>query len=294
MKAPSGLTQVTTDDLTAMQEILSAGVASGSPRYFAHPGDLAWWAHHPDPAGEPYTTYWLGDGVVVVLDDPESPSHGGDINIFALPDVERAPIVEWAQGIQRGKGNVAWVSDEDEEMRSYLQENSYVTDWAMRRYLWDLRQKDVPAPNTSFELRPIKGETEANERRRASHAAFKSKMDPDAHLQRYLRFMRSPVYDRERDLVAVTAGGRVASFIVWWPDQSGVAQIEPFGTHPEFQRQGSGKALLHFALERMRDEGVERVRVCTDVVRPDAMGFYEGVGFEDVGGMHWWAPAIEG
>ena len=289
MKAPFGLSQVTTDQLPAIQEVLSAGIASGSSRYFVHPGDLAWWAHHPDPAGEPYTTYWLGDGVVVVLDDPDSPSHGGDINIFALPGVDRVPIVEWAQTVQRGEGNVSWIADDDVEMTEYLSDNGYEVVWTMRRYLWDLRAKKVPEPTTSFELRPVSGEQEANERRRASHAAFKSKMGQEAHLERYLRFMRSPVYDLDRDLVAVTDEGRVASFVVWWPDESGVAQIEPFGTHPDFQRQGSGRALLHYALRRMREAGVDVVRVCTDVVRPDAMGFYEGVGFDDVGALYWFS-----
>jgi ribosomal protein S18 acetylase RimI-like enzyme len=120
-------------------------------------------------------------------------------------------------------------------------------------------------------------------------------MDEAAHLERYLRFMRSPVYDRERDLVAVAPDGRIGSFVFWWPDSSGVAQIEPFGTHPDFQRQGIGKALSYHALTKMKDSGMTLARVVTDESRLDANGFYEGVGFEMVGKTRSWAvPAPTG
>jgi ribosomal protein S18 acetylase RimI-like enzyme len=112
------------------------------------------------------------------------------------------------------------------------------------------------------------------------------------HLERYLRFMRSPRYEAERDLVAVSPDGRVGSFMIWWGDPSGVAQIEPFGTHPDFQRQGIGKSLMYFGLRRMRDAGYHKVRVLTDEPR-EATAFYEGVGFSDVGRLRWWKPGAD-
>ena len=93
-------------------------------------------------------------------------------------------------------------------------------------------------------LRHVTGEGEADGRRAASHAAFKSTMSHEAHLDRYTRLMRSPVYEPTRDLIAVAPNGRIVSFMVWWPDTSGIAQIEQFGTHPDFHRQGIAKALL--------------------------------------------------
>jgi ribosomal protein S18 acetylase RimI-like enzyme len=113
-------------------------------------------------------------------------------------------------------------------------------------------------------------------------------MDPALHLERYLGFMRSPVYVPENDLVAVTPEGEVASFMVWWPDQSGIAQIEPFGTHPRFSRRGVGRALIHHGLGLMRAAGMSICRVVTDDYRP-ATAFYESVGFDDVGALRWWA-----
>jgi ribosomal protein S18 acetylase RimI-like enzyme len=100
------------------------------------------------------------------------------------------------------------------------------------------------------------------------------------HLRRYLDFMSSPVYARERDLVAVAPDGTIASFMIWWADGSGVCQIEPFGTHPRFHRKGIGRALLYYGLAEMRAAGMRLARVCTDDDRP-ATGFYEAVGFGD-------------
>ena len=130
-----------------------------------------------------------------------------------------------------------------------------------------------------WELRHVRNEAEAKNRSEASDRAFKSTLDPPAQLNRYLRFMRSPVYDRERDLVAVAPDGGIGAFMVWWSDPSGIAQIEPFATHPDFQRQGVGGALLPFGLERMRAAGMRTVRVCTDESRERAVAFYSSLGF---------------
>jgi ribosomal protein S18 acetylase RimI-like enzyme len=113
-------------------------------------------------------------------------------------------------------------------------------------------------------------------------------MDPGQHLDRYLSFMRSPVYVPSNDLVAVAPDGTIASFMVWWPDPTGIAQIEPFGTHPDFHRRGVGRALLHFGLARMLEAGMRVCRVCTDDWREATM-FYESVGFTDVGALRWWS-----
>ncbi|MFZ0013568.1 MAG: GNAT family N-acetyltransferase, partial [Acidimicrobiia bacterium] len=148
------------------------------------------------------------------------------------------------------------------------------------------RPPDLPE---GWHLRAVTGEAEADNRRSASHAAFESTMDPAMHLQRYVDFMRSSSYVAEHDLVAVAPEGIIASFMVWWADEaSGVAQIEPFGTHPAFHRQGSGRALLYHGLAQMKEAGMTLCRVCTDDDRP-ATGFYEGVGFEDVRRLRWWA-----
>jgi len=140
-------------------------------------------------------------------------------------------------------------------------------------------------------LRSLQGEHEADNRRQASHAAFGSTMDQAMHLDRYLGLMRSPAYVAERDLVAVSPDGRIASFMIWWSDISGVAQIEPFGTHPDFQGQGIGTALIHYGLRLMKEAGMGVARVVTEGSRSDATAFYAATGFDEVGAVRWLPPS---
>jgi ribosomal protein S18 acetylase RimI-like enzyme len=270
-----------------MQMIVRAGLARGDGGYSAHPGELAWWMYHPDPRYPDHITYWLQEDRGFLLLD----SRNSEIGVFTLPGVDRWPLIDWAQTRRLDQsGDVGWVPDDDEAFVGELRSRGYRPIHVERSYRWDLENTPVPNPELppGWSLRALQGEHEANSRREASHRAFESTMGDQAHLERYLKFMRSPAYSIQNDLVALTPTGRVASFMVWWPDGSGVAQIEPFGTHPEFQRQGVGRALLHFALRRMKDEGMRSARVFTDE-KSEATTFYEGIGFTDVGAVRWWA-----
>ena len=54
--------------------------------------------------------------------------------------------------------------------------------------------------------------------------------------------MRSPVYDRDLDIVAVSADDRIGAFCIVWMDAvNRVGLFEPVGTHPDFQRKGLGE-----------------------------------------------------
>ena len=263
------------NDLPKMQAIASQALASGGARYSIHPGDLAWWVHHEDPRLADSTTYWLmGESGFAVLEE------GKDINALTVPGGNLVGLIEWSRH-RDDKAEVRSVSEADTELVSYLQVSGFEPSSYMLNFEMDLVEGEVPTPDLGpgWELRHVRGEEEANNRREASHRAFASKMEPQVHLNRYLRFMRSPVYDKERDLVAVAPDGRIAAFMVWWSDPSGIALIEPFGTHPDFHRQGVGRALLNFGLARMKAAGMRSVRVCTDESREVAVAFYASVGF---------------
>jgi ribosomal protein S18 acetylase RimI-like enzyme len=282
----SGMRPASAEDLPAMRKILSAAFSAETDRYNLHPGDLAWWLWHDDPRQADRVSYWMIPGEVLLVIDAESMQ----IDVFAPPGRDRATVIEWAQRRLRGEGEVARVADSDVEIVDYLKSTGYQPGHVNRWYHWDLGKMGVPEPGLpdGWELRHAAGKHEAGERRRASHAAFRSTMDPEMHLHRYLRFMRSSVYDPSRDLVAVSPDGRIASFMIWWPDPSGIAQIEPFGVHPDFQRQGVGKALIHHGLRRMRASGMTLCRVMTDEPPTDGTAFYESVGFQDVGRLRSW------
>lgn len=280
-----GLRPWTPDDMGLIQGILSDGLADAGDRYYIHPGDFAWWIYHDDPRHPDHLSTWVqGDSGFITIDSL-SPC---EVNVFTRPGIDRMPLVRWAQRRLGDEGDVGWVSEADIGMTGALESDGYRPVHTHRSYRWDLTG-DIPTPEIppGWSLRPVAGEDEANARRAASHAAFESTMPSAMHLERYLRFMRSPVYVPDRDLVAVSPDGRVASFMIWWGDDSGHAQIEPFGTHPDFQRQGIGRALIYHGLARMKAARMHTARVVTDESR-DGPSFYEGVGFGDAATLRWW------
>lgn len=286
-----GLRPATLDDMALIQSILSDGLTAETDRYYIHPGDYAWWVHHDDPRYPDHFSTWIQDDSAFVTIDSLG-AHENEITVFARPGTDRMPLILWSQRRLDGKGEVGWVSDDDRELIEELEGEGYEPVYVNRSYQWDLTDElPEPHPPTGWSLRSVAGEHEANSRRAASHSAFESNMPSALHLQRYIDFMRSSVYVPEHDLVAVAPGGIVAAFMVWWGDVSGVAQIEPFGTHPDFHRKGIGRALLYHGLSEMKTAGMLTARVVTDEPRP-ATAFYEAVGFADVGRIRWWKPAL--
>jgi len=277
------------DDLGFVSSILSEGMAAETDRYYIHPGDYAWWVHHYDPRYPDQPSTWIQNDSGFATIDSCGP-HENEITVFTRPGLDRMPLIHWAQRRLGNKGEVGFVSDDDRELIGELEADGYRPDHVYRSYRWDLIG-ELPKPElpAGWTLRSVAGEGEANSRREASHAAFESTMPAALHLQRYLDFMRSPVYVPEHDLVAVSPSGEIASFMVWWGDESGVAQIEPFGTHPDYQRQGVGRALIRHGLREMKAAGMHTCRVVTDEPR-EATAFYETVGFADVGRIRWWRP----
>ena len=143
-----------------------------------------------------------------------------------------------------------------------------------------------------FVVRTLLGEHEHVGRAAAARRAFSSTMDPVAHAQRYLRFMRSPAYEAERDIVAIAPDGRVASFAIHWPDtQLSLAQFEPVGTDPDFQRHGLSRAVIAASLGRLVARGVARARVMTGGANAAAIACYEACGFELVDRVSSWRRA---
>ncbi|WP_157641484.1 GNAT family N-acetyltransferase [Longispora albida] len=92
--------------------------------------------------------------------------------------------------------------------------------------------------------------------------------------------MTKPGYDPAREIVAVTADGRVAAYTVWWSDPvNGIGHFEPVGTHREFQRQGLGRAVMLHAMHAMRAAGLTRVTVNHNAENVPAEALYTSLGF---------------
>ncbi len=71
------------------------------------------------------------------------------------------------------------------------------------------------------------------------------------------------------------------SFMQYLTYRGGIrAQIEGVRIHKDFRGQGLGKAMFEWAINRARERGAHLLQLTSDKQRPDAIKFYEGLGFK--------------
>ncbi len=153
--------------------------------------------------------------------------------------------------------------------------------WSYVHMARDLREPfDTPDMPTGFRIRPLAGEEEVPAYVMAHRAAFGSmNMTTDWRC----RTLRYPRYLADLDLVAEAPDGSVAAFCVGWLLQTAggghVAQVEPLGVCPEYQRLGLGRALLTNMFQRAREHGATRIEVNAESYNVASRGLYEAAGF---------------
>jgi len=83
-------------------------------------------------------------------------------------------------------------------------------------------------------------------------------------------------------LVEAPDGTMAASAVMWLDEVNRTAEFEPVGTHPDYRRQGLGRALLLHGMHVARDAGATQTTVaCLGAAdHPKARGLYYGVGFD--------------
>ncbi|KIO54639.1 MULTISPECIES: GNAT family N-acetyltransferase [Flavobacterium] len=102
----------------------------------------------------------------------------------------------------------------------------------------------------------------------------------------YLSAFENICADSSQELVAVTnkAGDLVGtmqlSYIQYLTYQGGVrAQIEAVRIRREDRGKGFGKLMFEWAIKRSKQKGAHVVQLTTDKKRPEALKFYESLGF---------------
>lgn len=280
-------------DFDKLRHILIAGRQANTSTYYVHIGDVNWWLFYPDQSAEfAQRLFFWEDGDDVLgwcLLTPDE----GYWDVFVHPRLRGTARAEamwaWAEArlteMVRAKGGdqarVFWIDERDAWRRAWLEQHGYALRRSDPQFTRSLAEP-IPEPVVpeGFVVRASAGEAEAESRARASYAAFQSKWDWDKYMHRRLSFMRSPVYDAERDMVAVAPDGVVAAFAIHWFDHvNRVGLFEPVGTHPDYQRRGLGKAVLLKSLRRMRAQGMETAIVGTNHDNVAAIKLYESVGF---------------
>ncbi len=286
-------------DLEAMRSLLRAGRKAGNGTYYIHTGDLSWWLYYPPLEN----TFW---DQIYLWDDPDQPGRllgwvllspdWVGFDVYIQPELRGSTMgmamylwaEQQAQAIARQSGKptiyVLWVLHDDAVLDGYFRQRGYRRG---RGYLHLSRSLDehislshVP---DGFVLRNCMGEPEVAARAKAQYGAFDSSAPFERYLERFLTFMRSPVYDPELDIVAVSPTGQVGAFCIVWNDPlNREGLFEPVGTHPDFKRQGLGKAVMQEGLRRLQERGMQSAIVSAFEDNSVAIKLYESVGFRIV------------
>jgi ribosomal protein S18 acetylase RimI-like enzyme len=94
------------------------------------------------------------------------------------------------------------------------------------------------------------------------------------------RILEQPSYRPELDIVIAAPDGRLAAFcLLWLHTQGHTGQIEPMATHPDFQRQGLGRAAIYAGLAQAAKLGATRAVVGTGSNNFRSQGMYQSAGF---------------
>lgn len=104
---------------------------------------------------------------------------------------------------------------------------------------------------------------------------------PESYLLAFEKILADP--NQELTIVEMN-GEKVAtfqlSFIQYLTYQGGLrGQIEAVRTHSKYRGQGIGKKVFEYAINRAKEKGCHLIQLTTDKKRPDALRFYESLGF---------------
>jgi mycothiol synthase len=287
-------------DLKAIYSLLFEGRRANNGTYYIHTGDLSWWLYYPPLEGD----YW---DHIYLWDDPSetgrllgwalaSPVFAG-FDVFTRPSLRGSPLAEemyeWAEEkalqVTREQGKatiyVLWVLHDDDILGKHFSQRGFRL---TKGHVHLTRTLDTvllpPKVEGEFLVRSCIGEPEVAARAKAQYGAFGSKAPFERYQERFRKFMRSPVYDPNHDIVAVTPDGQIGAFcIVWMDPVNQVGLFEPVGTAPDFQRRGLGRAVMLEGLRRLQAAGMEQAILSTDEDNLAAIKFYESMGFQIVG-----------
>ncbi len=267
-------------DRESAHAVLRSLRSQGPVPYTPHPGDWDWWTYHADPRDR--TEMFIGPSALAAVSwDP------GEVDAFGMTAEEAIELGRTM--IPGSRFSVSHVSLADHGRVAALRAAGFELDGPPGPLFSRSTAGASPSSIDGFEIRPLRGEEEHEARADAARLAFASTLEPEVHRARYLRFMRSPAYVREHDLVAVAPDGTIASFAIYWSDaELSLARFEPVGTHPDFQRRGLARAVMQEGLARLAAAGIERAQVMTGGSNEPAKRLYLAAGFDlvdEVGGF---------
>lgn len=292
-------------DLVGMRQLLVFGAQARIAASYMHPGSLDWDTHFPPEEAENRRNLLLWERWEDKEDSPVLEAwamlwrHEGTFDLFVSPALYGTSLHEtvmeeymvWAEARARAAGlsHIApfWVRDSDAVMIRLMESHGFTAVSAdpspplFERTLDDLPMASLP---DGFTVQGVHTPDDGRQRAAVTYAAFRSHSAWEDYCADYARFRESAVYDAERDLLVLSPEGRGASACCLWFDAvNTVGLFEPVATHPDFQGQGLGKAVMLEGMRRMKAAGMRRAILGFDPNNRAALALYTSLGFRASG-----------
>jgi GNAT superfamily N-acetyltransferase len=286
-------------DLARMRQLVMAGSQADISASYMHPGCLDWDTHRPPDQQENRRNLHLWERM-----DQDPPSleawaicsrHEGTFDLFVSPALYGTPAHEivmdeylaWAEARAREVGlkQLApfWAMEYDTVMGGLLKARGFEQIQAdPAPPLFERALDELPAIRLpdGFTVQGVRDLDDGRLRARVTHGAFGPNDDWERYWAEYAQYMGSAAYDGERDLFVRSPDGQGASACTIWLDPlNRVGLFEPVATHPDFQGQGLGKAVMAEGLRRMQAAGMRRAVVGFDPNNAAALALYTSMGF---------------
>ncbi len=158
-----------------------------------------------------------------------------------------------------------------------------------------IRDLEAPIPNyqvpDGFNIRSVNPETDLEDLAKAIRVVF-------GHGESFTKEVLAEIshtsfYHKDLDLVMVDREGSLASFCTFRLDQpSGIAELEPMGTLPEYRGIGLAKALLCEGFRRLREHDPKLLYIDGAANTPAANRLYEATGFTRRHNYYFWHKMV--
>ncbi len=100
----------------------------------------------------------------------------------------------------------------------------------------------------------------------------------------YGELWQAPGYLPELDVLIEAPDGRFVSFCLCWIDPvNRIGELEPVGTHPDYQRIGLGTAVVQAGMQRLKAFGAESAFVIVKGGKDGPQNLYQSRGFKEIG-----------
>jgi len=268
--------------LLALQDLAAQNLSVVGPTSGPHPGDIAHWIHGALRAYDPVEVVpvWVDDRGVSAF-GVLWPQYGG-VDLCVRPDVGDAVYQELFRLLldEAAKGDHVEVDLHDGDARGLAV--AAELGFMKVRSVFAVNAQSLgpvqPIADSDYEIRCASYE-EFAEIADVHRSAFGSTWTPDE----YRRYMSTPAYAPERELIAVAPDGSLAGFAVCWMDHlNGIGYFEPVGVHQDHHRKRVGSDLLAAGMNLMRDAGMRTATVLYDLENDGNARFYAENGFKRI------------